>query len=259
MGLLVVAGLFWDAAPGKIATTIPTSPSPATQCSSCHAEQFREWSQSFHARSLTSEGFLRTFPQYLDFVGKEAQEDPATAMACFNCHAPLLRNASPQVIRQVTDLVLAKDIEKLDGFEVGCVSCHGEGDRLFSGPIRKPKDNPYHASKFSTAFKEASFCAVCHTWAPASIPCSDVYSDWKMSKAAKQGKTCQSCHMPERSGMVAVGGPMARIHSHSFPGAQSTASLQQAVALRLKAAFRKERLEVTTTVRNLVPHRVPDG
>ena len=35
--------------------------------------------------------------------------------------------------------------------------------------------------------------------------------------------------------------------------------LQQAVTLGLKAAFRKDRLEVTAMVRNLVPHRVPDG
>jgi hypothetical protein len=31
------------------------------------------------------------------------------------------------------------------------------------------------------------------------------------------------------------------------------------VALGLKADFRKERLEVTATIRNLTPHRVPDG
>jgi hypothetical protein len=35
--------------------------------------------------------------------------------------------------------------------------------------------------------------------------------------------------------------------------------LQRAVALRLKAGFRGDGLEVTATVRNLVPHRVPDG
>jgi hypothetical protein len=35
--------------------------------------------------------------------------------------------------------------------------------------------------------------------------------------------------------------------------------LDQSVALRLRAAFRKDRLEIIATVRNLTPHRVPDG
>jgi hypothetical protein len=232
---------------------------PATQCGSCHTEQFKEWSRSFHAQSLTSEGFLRTFPQYLDFLGKQAEENPQAPMACFNCHAPLLKNADPQVIRQVTAFALAKETKKLDGFEVGCVACHLDENQLFSGPIARPQDNPFHLSKFSMSYKDASFCSTCHTWVSASVPCSDVYSDWKESRAAKQGTTCQACHMAERSGIAAAGGPQRKIHNHVFPGGRSAAMLQQAVALRLKAAFREEHLEVTATVRNLAPHRVPDG
>ncbi|MBI4527745.1 MAG: hypothetical protein HY695_28445 [Deltaproteobacteria bacterium] len=235
------------------------NPPPAAQCASCHAEHFQDWSRSSHARSLTSEGFLRTFPQYLDFVGIRAREDPQVSMACFNCHAPLLKNADSEIIRRVAAFVVAKDINKLDGFEVGCVACHAEGNGVFSGPIRNPKGNLFHASKFSASYKEASFCATCHTWAPASIPCSDVYSDWKKSRAAKQGTTCQACHMAERVGITAVGLPQRKIRSHIVPGGRSADLLQKAVALHLKAAFRQEHLEVTATVRNLTPHRVPDG
>ena len=86
IGLLALAGALWATAPGEMALTAPAehaqdrgvlaaSRFPATQCGSCHSEQFREWSQSFHARSLTSEGFLRTFPQYLDFVGNKVFSD----------------------------------------------------------------------------------------------------------------------------------------------------------------------------------------
>jgi hypothetical protein len=276
--LFLLIGLLWKIAPGK---TLPfmlsmrgaeggvagrakpaafhNSPLPASQCASCHADHFAEWSRSFHARSLTSENFLRTFPQYLDSLGTDAREDPQAAMACFNCHAPLLKNADPRIVRQVTTVVLAKDTKKLDGFEVGCVSCHLEGDRLFSGPIGNPRDNPFHLSKFSPSYKEASFCADCHTTAQPGIPCSDVYTDWKKSRAAKQGRTCQTCHMPERDGIAAAGGPRRKVHSHVFPGGRSAAMLEQSVALRLRAAFRKDRLEIIATVRNLTPHRVPDG
>ena len=277
--LFILIGLLWKIAPGKTLSDMVSMTGaagvvasraeqaadfraislPATQCRSCHAQHFAEWSRSFHARSLTSENFLRTFPQYLDSLGRDARADPQAAMACFNCHAPLLKNAEPQIIRQITALVLAKDTKKLEGFEVGCVACHHDGNRVFAGPIRNPQDNPFHSSKFSTSYKDSSFCSSCHTSAPASVPCSDVYTDWQISRAAKQGRTCQSCHMIERSGIAASGAPRRKIHSHVFPGGRSADMLQQAVGLRLKAAFREDRLEVTATVRNLAPHRVPDG
>jgi mono/diheme cytochrome c family protein len=277
--LFLLIGLLWNIAPGKAAVEglsmtggqglaaartepaadLRTLPLPATQCASCHVENFADWSRSFHARSLTSEDFLKTFQQYLESLEKQTREDPQASMACFSCHAPLLKNAEPQVVRQVTAFVLAKDTKKLDGFEVGCVACHLDGSRAFSGPIRDPQGNLFHPSKYSTSHKDGSFCGTCHTSAPSTVPCSDVYTDWNESRAAKQGKTCQSCHMAERSGIAAVGGPPRKIHSHVFPGGRSAAMLQQAVALRLKAAFREDRLEVTATVRNLTPHRVPDG
>jgi hypothetical protein len=65
--------------------------------------------------------------------------------------------------------------------------------------------------------------------------------------------------MPERSGVAAAGGPQRKLHGHLFPGGRSPAMLKKAATLRLKAAFREDRLEVIATVRNLVPHRVPDG
>jgi hypothetical protein len=178
-------------------------------------------------------------------------------MACFGCHAPLLKNAEPNVIAEVAAFVLAKDSEKLDGFEVGCAACHVEQGRVFAGPIADPQDNPFHFSKFSTAHKDAGFCSTCHTW--TSVPCSDVYTDWKKSRAAKQGTTCQGCHMAEVSGTAAAGGQQRKIHSHVFPGGRSASMLQKAVQLNLKAAFREDRLEVVATIRNRTPHRVPDG
>jgi Cytochrome c554 and c-prime len=276
--LLVLTGLLWKIAPGKTlpsmlsmrgaeggvagnakpAAAFHQNPFPASQCASCHPEHFAEWTRSFHARSLASENFLRIFPQYLDSLGAGAREDPQAAMACFNCHAPLLRDADPGVIRQVNSFVLAKKTSELEGLAVGCLSCHFEGVVL-SGPIGNAQNNLLQPSKFSKSYKDASFCAGCHEWTPPGIPCSDVYTDWKKSRAAKQGRTCQACHMPERDGIAPAGGPRKKVHSHLFPGGRSAAMLEQAVGLRLKAAFRKDRLEVQAIVRNLTPHRVPDG
>jgi hypothetical protein len=277
--MLLLIGLIWKIAPEKTlsqeplmtgagfvvagraqqAPDLPFRPLPAAECASCHAEHYSEWSRSSHARSLSSEDFLRTFSRYLDSLGSEARKDPQASMACFGCHAPLLKHGAPELVERITALALAKETAKLEGFEVGCVACHGGGSAVFSGPISNPRENPFHSSKYETAYKDASVCGECHSTSPSDVPCSDVYTDWKKSRAAVRGTTCQVCHMAERKGVAAAGGPRRKIHSHIFPGARSEAMLQKSVALRLKAAFRKEHLEVTATVRNLVPHRVPDG
>jgi hypothetical protein len=276
---VILIVLLWKIAPGKTllemlgltgargvvarvaepAADFHNSPLPAAQCGSCHPQHYDQWRRSFHARSLTSDDFVRTFSQYLKSIGEQARESSQSPMACLSCHAPLLKHASAETVRQVVDSVLARETEKIAGFEVSCVACHGAANRIFSGPIEKPQDNPFHLSKFSAAYKEASFCADCHTWTSSTIPCSNVYSDWKISRAAKRGATCQSCHMAERNGSAAAAGPQRKIHDHVFPGGRSAAMRQKAVALGLKADFRKDRLEVTATIRNLTPHRVPDG
>jgi hypothetical protein len=274
--LFLLIGLRWTIAPGKTlaemfsmtgaegaiangaaSADFPNSVLSAKQCAVCHPRHYAEWSRSFHARSLVSENFLTAFSQYRASLVTPAREDPQASMACFNCHAPLLKTAEAKAVAQVSAFVLARDSEKLDGLEVGCVSCHLEEGRLFSGPIADPRDNSFHLSKFSSSYKNAAFCSACHTW--TTVPCSDVYTDWKKSRAAEQGRTCQACHMAERDGVAAAGAAQRRIHSHEFPGGRSAVMLQQAVGLGLKAAFREDRLEVVVTVRNLTPHRVPDG
>ncbi len=276
---VILIGLLWKIAPGKTlsemlswtgaeravagraesAAGFHNSVLPAAQCGSCHPQHYDQWRRSFHARSLTSDDFVRTFSQYLQSIGEQAREDPQASMACLSCHAPLLKHAGPEIVGQVADSVLARETEKLAGFEVGCGACHVVENGVFSGPIKKPQDNPFHLSKFSPSYKEASFCADCHAWTSSKIFCSNVYTDWKISEAAKRGATCQSCHMAASSGSAAAGGPQRKIHDHAFPGGRSAAMLQKAVALGLKANFRKDRLEVTATIRNLTPHRVPDG
>jgi hypothetical protein len=65
--------------------------------------------------------------------------------------------------------------------------------------------------------------------------------------------------MAEQRGAAAAHGQQRTLHSHVFPGGRSAAMLREAVVLNLKSAFRQDRLEVIATVRNLTPHRVPDG
>lgn len=81
-----------------------------------------------------------------------------------------------------------------------------------------------------------------HTW-----------DEWKLSPAAQQGKTCQSCHMPES-------GPARR---HNWEGRNSLTMLQSAITLKARldrpAYTAGEKLQAMISVRNSAGHRFPTG
>ena len=118
---VILIGLLWKIAPGKTlsemlrwtgaegvvagraesAAGFHNSPLPAARCGSCHPQHYDQWRRSFHARSLTSDDFVRTFSQYLESIGEQAREDPQSSMACLSCHAPLLKHAGPETVGQI--------------------------------------------------------------------------------------------------------------------------------------------------------------
>jgi Zn-finger protein len=231
----------------------------ASQCGNCHPEQFREWEASFHARSLSAEGFLKGFSRYMTSMEKQGRRDRDVYMACFSCHAPLLKEVEDEVVREVADLVLARQVYELKGLEVGCVACHGGEGGVFYGPIKDPAANPFHGSAYSPVYKSAAVCAGCHAWIPPVVACSAVHTDWERSQAAREGKTCQSCHMAERVGVAGTGGPSRPIHSHGFPGGRSAALLEGSVELGLSAGFDYDQLKIVVSIKNLAAHYLPDG
>ena len=232
---------------------------PAGRCAECHPDHYRDWTTSFHARSLTTEGFRKGFARFVASMEEQGRRGRDVPMACFGCHAPLLKEASDQVVKEVATLVLAGPVEELEGLEVGCAACHrGEGG-LLRGPIDDPVPNPFHGSASSRVFESAQACTGCHAWIPPAVPCSTVYADWERSRAASEGRTCQSCHMAERGDAAASGGPRRTTHAHTFPGGRSADLLRRSVELALDAAFVEDGLGVTVSIRNLAAHRIPDG
>jgi len=53
-------------------------------------------------------------------------------------------------------------------------------------------------------FEQADFCGACHQFAPGEAPVvhgttlQNTIEEWRASRAAREGRTCQSCHMPDR-------------------------------------------------------------
>jgi hypothetical protein len=55
-----------------------------------------------------------------------------------------------------------------------------------------------------TFFEESDFCGSCHQFARGEAPLvhgtslQNTVEEWKRSRAAREGRTCQTCHMPDR-------------------------------------------------------------
>ena len=134
---------------------------------------------------------------------------PATAtkqhQACIRCHAPL----QEQAVSLVTSL-LENPTTKLHQQGVICAACHMREYQWYGPPHRngQPHENdinkfPHNGWQTTEIFQDAQFCSACHQFKPEEYALNgklleNTYEEWKASRYAKEGKTCQSCHMPER-------------------------------------------------------------
>lgn len=242
------------------------------ECASCHPQHYQEWSQSMHARSLTTPGVRGNFERYLPEVREQkGRVERGDLMACFSCHAPALRWASDQVVAEVAEAVAQGRQEDLAGLQVTCSVCHSMRDgevhpmgqtQTAYGSIRDPITNPYHSSAYSAVHTSGQFCQSCHEWGPPNppnVPCTMVYNDWVKSNAAQAEVACQSCHMDARMGLAARGGPLREVHGHLMPGGHHEGMLKRAIELDLAPVREGELVRLAVSVRNLAPHRVPDA
>ncbi len=132
----------------------------AKRCADCHAEIFREWERSRHAKAWISEHFKFETENY-------------AKVKCLSCHAPHQVDPDKKPVLRVEF--------KEDG--VSCVACHfKEETKAMHGPLKVW--SPPHPSKQDLSYKRSNFCAGCH---------QETYKEWKLAKVQK---TCQSCHMP---------------------------------------------------------------
>lgn len=173
-------------------------------CGTCHAAQFNDWKQSLHSRAM-GPGVLG---QLVD-TPPDATDDHQD---CLRCHAPLKEQADSlatalaggQGLRSSKD---GRAVSHEDGLT--CAACHVRGHRRY-GPPRKDGSTPDAATKLphngwisTTAFEDSRFCAACHQFKVDEYALNgklleNTYEEWKASRHAREGRTCQSCHMPDR-------------------------------------------------------------
>jgi len=175
-------------------------------CAVCHRLQYDDWKGSLHSKSM-GPGVLG---QTLELI----HDDPATAQLCYSCHAPLTEQQEKILGRSDTRSRFRKNpafLASLQAKGVTCAGCHVRKHQLFGPPKRDgslenslPASQTPHGGAIRTpAFERAEFCNACHQFEPDGYALNgklleNTYNEWKKGPYAREGRECQSCHMPDR-------------------------------------------------------------
>lgn len=248
-------------------------------CGNCHERMFADWSKSGHASSATNARFLdlHAGTRHDGTPGgwNLRKEHPQGAAVCFACHAPTAKD----------EAVVAADFETLDAVAAQGVHCdychkirdvaitelgltHGrdalelrrpvEGEQLFFGPL---DDVDRGDDVFSPIISQSQYCAACHEGTVFGMSVYTTYSEWLASAASREGKSCQSCHMPGDgvTTRAAKEGPERhprQLSSHSMMPGGRLAMLRSAIRMRAIREARTLRVQLTT---HNVGHMTPTG
>jgi len=210
-------------------------------CGRCHVAQYADWRNSLHSRSM-GPGIFWQF-------GVLGQEE---SNRCLRCHAPLAEQkallAQGQGWRNAPALqppaYVSADLHRQG---LVCAACHVRRHQRFgppAGPARAeaPIVTPHGGFVVSSAFQDSRFCATCHQFPPQGRALSgklleNTYEEWRTSRAAHEGRTCQHCHMPARR--------------HLWRGIHDPATVRAALVRRLEVVrLSRSRARVTATLVN---------
>ncbi len=263
----------------------------AEYCGACHQQHYAEWRTAAHSHSMTD-------PVYRALVQRQRRDTgaPDGDRFCTQCHSPIGNRS--------LDILPGFDFEELDPRTlegVGCETCHRSASVArthnaglvldTSGPLRGPLDDAAapHETQYLALFDEARLCGSCHdVMAPSGLRLESPFAEWRESPAAREGRPCQSCHMPTYEGTAAMLPNMPvrpNLHRHRFVGmapslaadlledsvlleelwAQSEALLSGAASIALRAQLSSgdagpAQLAITATVENRFGgHDFPTG
>jgi len=171
---------------------------------------------------------------------------------CLRCHAPLAEQKALLAQGQGWRNAPASQPPAYVGADLHrqglvCAACHVRGHQRFGPPsgaarAAAPAVTPHGGFVASPAFKDSRFCATCHQFPPQGRALSgklleNTFEEWRTSRAAREGRTCQQCHMPGRR--------------HLWRGIHDPATVRAALLRRLDVVrLSRERARVTATLIN---------
>lgn len=197
-------GYYWER-PIPLQGTAPEAFSPLEAslqpavCGNCHAQQYQDWGTTVHAGAYSPglSGQLVNWESY----------NYQSVRNCLVCHTPLSEQ-SARVPDTSGALVPNPYFDAtLQGRGLVCAACHVRGWQRYGPPRRdgsleaSPEGSPHGGVIRTTYFEDARFCSGCHQFAfpaPNGKSLQNTYEEWKASRYAEDGISCQTCHMPER-------------------------------------------------------------
>ncbi len=174
-------------------------------CAVCHRPQYDDWKSSVHSKSM-GPGVVG---QVVDLI----HDDPSTALLCYGCHAPL--SEQQEKLRGRTSPSRFENnpafVATLQSKGLTCAGCHVRRHQRYGPPRldgspgtpRAASRLPHRGAIRTAAFGRSEFCKVCHQFeadgrALNGTLLENTYNEWKETSYAREGTTCQSCHMPGR-------------------------------------------------------------
>ncbi len=290
--MLVSVALIPQSAFSTTATTIDELAAMynAESCAECHEDTHEEWKNSWHSKSLSDSRVIRTWRTFiLRGLDKENMPREILRDACIKCHAPQIKDASNEVVKEIAGLIItaADDknkakreaaVKELSKININCLVCHnlkGAPDdkpqpKTIYGPGRAEDTSPHreeigYDTVKSDIMNTSEFCARCHHGCPPGLPssvCSSLWTSYQEHYLAKGGKeTCQDCHMKQPA--------PDELKSHRFPGIYDPEQVKQGIDLALKARATKylynlenrvvPAVVVNVDVTNIAGHLIPHG
>jgi hypothetical protein len=238
----------WELLPVHDPLSMPETPTldpsafqSAERCAMCHEDHAREWGGSMHAYAMVDPVFRALVGvRQADFAGTQDQ-------FCVQCHSAIGTRGG-----EITPGFSFEALSPIVQEGVTCVSCHqvtelardhNSGHVLdpsvsMRATIRDPAPSGRHESAYSTLHGTSEFCAGCHDIVEVSgLSLERPYEEWLSSPAREEGRSCQSCHMPEITRPVAPSGEVRTSHSHRFRGvdlplAEGFASAEEIAVIR---------------------------
>ena len=206
-------------------------------CGSCHVKQWEEWKSTRHAMAMGP-----------GVWGQLIGPPPEYVNSCLPCHTPL---SEQYELLPTSD---GKHVEnqaydaRLQAQGITCAACHVRSHQRFGPPFSETTaaagvfgEGHHGGAVVSRAYQDSAFCKPCHQFEEGGFSLNgklmqDTYNEWLESPHAKQGQTCQSCHMPERS--------------HRWRGIYDLHTVREALKLNVEMKDRAENIEAEIRLTN---------
>ncbi len=260
--LLLSCALVLSGASPSVSTSPKGRPSRSDLCGECHRDIYRMWRASAHAQAMEDPVFLDAYRE------TDRGEGANVARICLGCHAPSVEMTGDYALEL-----------KVTWEGVSCDICHGitsvemteQGPQLSfdlgstkRGPIRDAAPLG-HEVAYSELHTSSLICAPCHEYKNAEgTTIMSTYSEWQKSAAAKDGKSCQDCHMYRAQADVVdprvMRAPDAQVNVHEVPGGHSITQLNKALTANMKPIRTDAELLLDVQLKNAgAGHSVPTG